>query len=183
MAVAGAYRYLTSANLANTQGLAAVRPTLIGGGSAQSMLDVAKARGSIPGIGLSARSRALAANFIQQTSGGAVGLFGASSGAQLTTADLATQIKALRSSLPRSQISDLVLAAEAAREEEQAEAREEALLEQARNLVNQERGVSLDEYQERLEETLRILRAREERSGATSQAQSFRRGELINQEA
>lgn len=180
--ISGSSRYLVSSQLANEQGFAAVRPELLSGGSALGMLDAAQAAGRVRGIGLSGSARALNAQFVNQTGSQGVALFGLSSGASLSVADLAQQIKALRSSLPKDKISPLVIAAEQAKAEEDAKKAAEALRKEAEKLVSNERGVSLKEYEERLDEAIRILEAK--RGDANKPAHtSFRRGLTLNEQA
>lgn len=182
MSVSGASRYMVSAALANEQGMAAVRPEVLGGGSAQSMLDAAKMNGSVKGVGLSNRARALNAQFVQQTGSQGVAMFGLSSGASLSVADMAQQIKALRSSMPKDKISPLVLAAEEAKAQEDAKKAAAALQKEAEKMVKSERGVSLKEYERRLEEAIRVLKAKQGDENKPAHT-SFRRGLTIDERA
>ncbi|MCD8562612.1 MAG: hypothetical protein LRY54_00765 [Alphaproteobacteria bacterium] len=181
-AIAGASRYINSATLANEQGVSPSIPTLTGGGSTQSILEAARAAGHVKGIGLSSSARALNSQFLDQTGSQGVGLFGLSSGASLSVADMAKQIKALRSSLPKDKISDEVIAAEEAKAEEDAKAAAESLQKEAENLVKNHRGVSQDEYQKLLEEQIRILERKQADANAPTHT-SFRRGLTLDEQA
>lgn len=103
MAVSGASRFLVSAQLANTRGLAAQPPSLLGGFEAgpSSLLEIGK-QFAAPGIGLSARARAVTQQFLAESKGGINIILSAS--AQSTIDGSITQIKALQSKLPASQI-------------------------------------------------------------------------------
>lgn len=176
MAIAGASRFIGAATLANTQGRAAVQSQVLGGGSALNLVDAAKAFRVKGSPGLSASARQVNARFLNATGGGAISLFGLTSGSSLSTSDLAAQIKAKRSSLPQSQISDLVIAAEKAREEEQAEALEDRLVDEAIKNLKIKKGITDAELERELDNAVRILRAQE--GNTLTQSSSFRRGQL-----
>jgi len=103
MAIAGASRFALSAQLANTRGLAAQPSTLLSGfdGGPSSLLEIGK-QFSAPGIGLSARARAVTSQFLAESQGGINIIL--SAGAQATIDGTLTQIKAIQSKLPASQI-------------------------------------------------------------------------------
>lgn len=172
--VSGASRYLTSATLANNSGLSPSIPLLTGGGSTQSILDAAKATGSVRGIGLSSSARSLNSQFLSNTGSQGVALLGLTSGSSLSVENLATQIKGLRASIPASQISPEVLEAERLQDEKNAEAEKIAIQKEAESLVKNQRGVSQKEYQERLDEQIRILT--EKKANETKVKTTFRRG-------
>ncbi len=182
MAVAGASRFYQSALLANTQGRPAVASTTLGGSSAQSLVDAAKAFRVKGSPGLSASARQVNARFLSATGGSGVQLFGLTSGSSQSTADLAAKIKALRSSLPASKISDLVVAAEKAREEEQANALEERIQDEAIATLKIKQGITDAELQEELDDLVRILRFKYADESLTTK-QSFRRGQLQSESA
>ncbi|MCD8497308.1 MAG: hypothetical protein LRZ85_04020 [Alphaproteobacteria bacterium] len=178
MTVAGASRFLVSSTLANEQGIGAGRPQLLGG---VDLLEAGR-RINRSSIGLSSSARSLNRQFVNQVGSQGAALFGMTSGAALSVADLAQQIKALRSSLPKDKISPLVLAAEEAKIEEDAKAAAASLRKQAEQLVQNERGVSLKEYEKRLEEQIRILEAKQGKDSGPTHT-SFRRGLTLNEQA
>jgi hypothetical protein len=169
--ISGASRYIRSATLANEQGIAAGQPLLLGGGA--SLLEAGR-RINRSGIGLSSSARALNSQFVSQTGSQGSALLGLSSGASKSVADIAQQIKALRASLPASKISPDVLEAERRQNEENAKAEEAAILKEAQGLVKNQRGVSLKEYDARLQEQIRILK--EKKADEKDVQTSFRRG-------
>ncbi len=171
MTVSGASRFINSATLANTQGISASQPQLLGG---SSLLEAGR-RINRSGIGLSSSARALNNQFVSNGASQGTALFGLASGASLSAADLATQIKGLRASLPISRVSPEVLEAERKSEELRATQSETALREEAEKLVKNERGVSIKEYEERVQEQIRILKAKRAEQGDPVRA-SFRRG-------
>lgn len=102
MAVSGASRFALTAQLANTQGRAAQGTSLLSGfDGTSSLLEIGK-QFSAPGIGLSARARAVTSQFLAESQGGINIIL--SAGAQSTIDGSLTQIKALQSKLPASQI-------------------------------------------------------------------------------
>jgi hypothetical protein len=80
-----------------------------GGGSVLGNVDLLSiaARTRVPGIGISARSRALTNQFLNQTSGGANAMF--SAGVAEGPAQLQQQILALRAKLPQRNFADNLL--------------------------------------------------------------------------
>lgn len=83
-----------------------------GNGTALGLLDAA--RTSYKGIGLSRRARAMTSNYLNQSSSGLNSIlsFGIAQNADINS--LMQKIRAIRASLPQSQISPDVLAADAA---------------------------------------------------------------------
>lgn len=184
MAVAGASRFIGAATLANTQGRPAAQSSVLGGGSAQSLVDAAKAFRVEGSPGLSASARQGINSFLNATGGSSGSLFGLTTGSALSTADLATQINALRSSLPESQISDTVKASLAAQAELDAEDLEQQIEDQAIASLNIRQGITDAELQEELDEAIRIIKASiadGPASGLSSSA--FRRGQLQDESA
>ena len=101
--IPGASKFLNSSTLANTKGLAAQTGSLLDR-AAIDILSVGRGN-SIPGIGLSANSRALTQDLLNKSSQSANGLFSATAGADSTIEGLQKQIAALRSTLPVSQLA------------------------------------------------------------------------------
>lgn len=183
MSIAGASRFIGSATLANTQGLGAQRPQVLGSSLGPGgLLQVAQAAGRVEGIGLSSRARALNSQFLSQTAGQGVALFGLASGASQSVADFATQIRALRSSLPSSQVADFVVEAERAEAAEAEAASEEQLREAAESAVSSQRGLTRNERESEIERLIELFRAELE-SSQPDRSRTFRRGELVNQDA
>lgn len=105
MGVAGASRFLGAATLANTQGIAAQQPSLLGqGGSATSLLDVGRAN-SVSGVGLSSNARALNNQFLESSSSTFNQIFSLGIGATASIEGLQQQILALRAGIPDSQLA------------------------------------------------------------------------------
>lgn len=95
MAVAGASRFLGAATLANTRGLAAQSPTLLGEGSAQNILDSARNL-AVPGFGISSTARSLNQQLLSN-SATVNSLFSFAAGADATIENAQTLIKGLSS--------------------------------------------------------------------------------------
>lgn len=109
--VAGASRYLNSSTLANAKGISPYTASLLDGGmGAQSLLDSGR-RINRSGIGISANSRALTEQFLSRQSQ-VNAMFSLGVGASLSVEGLLTKIKALRSTLPLSQIDPSLLEVE-----------------------------------------------------------------------
>lgn len=107
MAVAGASRYLNSATLANSQGIAPSTPNVLGtGGSTTSLLNVGRRD---TGIGLSGSARAANEQLIEQSRSGFNQIFSLNGVEFGTTETLAQQIKAIRASLPESALARGIL--------------------------------------------------------------------------
>lgn len=103
--IAGASQYLNSATLANTQGLAAQKPTLLGSSAtAVDILDAAKSALRVRGIGISSSARALN-NQLLSNSTSINELFSYGAGSDATVEGMQQQILALRSSLSDNQLS------------------------------------------------------------------------------
>ncbi len=104
MSVAGASRYLGAATLANVQGLSPSNPTLLdGSGGIAAALESSRPNN---GIGLSAQSRALTRQFLNETSSGFNTVFSLSNGVEFGTEEtLQQKILAIRASIPESQLS------------------------------------------------------------------------------
>lgn len=103
--VAGASRYLNSSTLANGLGLSPYTQSILDGGiGAISLLDSGR-RVNRSGIGLSSNSRAIAEQFLSKNTQYNQ-LLSLGVGPSLSIEGLQTQINALRSSLPESQISE-----------------------------------------------------------------------------
>lgn len=181
MAVAGASRFMVSSSLANLQGISPGDATGLMGRQGSSLLEAGR-RINRSGIGLSSNARALNSQFVGNTGSQGAAMFGLASGASMSVADMAKQIKALRSSLPKSQISPLVIAAEEAKIEEDAKAAAAKLQKEAENLVRNERGISLKEYEQRLDEAIRMLKAKQGDANAPTHT-SFRRGLTLDEQA
>lgn len=103
MAIVGASRFLGAATLANTRGLAAQSPTLLGSGSAQSLLEAGRNL-SQRGFGISSSARALNQQFLNR-SADVNSLFSLAAGPDATIESAQQQILALRSGLSDSQIA------------------------------------------------------------------------------
>lgn len=106
MAVAGASRYLGAATLSNQQGF---QPTgnqnLIGSLGAVSILDVGRSAFGDNGIGLSGSARQLNKQFLDSSASTFNAIFSLGVGETSSVEALQTQIAALRSSIPESQLS------------------------------------------------------------------------------
>jgi hypothetical protein len=103
MAVAGASRFLGAATLANTRGLAAQSPTLLGSTSTASLLEGGR-RLAAGGFGISASARALNQQFLNRSSD-VNSLFSLAAGTDATIESAQQQILALRAGLSDSQLS------------------------------------------------------------------------------
>ena len=103
MAIAGASRFLNAATLANTKGLAAQSPTLLGTGSAQSLLEAGRNLG-VRGFGISSSARALNQQFLNR-SADVNSLFSLAAGPDATIESAQQQILALRAGLSESKIA------------------------------------------------------------------------------
>jgi hypothetical protein len=103
--IPGASRFLNAATLAAKNGTPARADDLLSrfSGSA-SLLNVGR-NNSVPGIGLSASSRALTQDLLNKSSQSANGLFSATVGAAATVEGLQTQILAIRSGLSIDQVA------------------------------------------------------------------------------
>ncbi len=100
--IAGASSYVNAANLAISQGRNAVAPSLLGD-SAVDLLDSGRRFGA-RGIGLSARSRTLTKQFLNNSSSLSNALLSAPAEAN-TTENLKKRILAIRASLPTSALA------------------------------------------------------------------------------
>jgi hypothetical protein len=107
--VPGASKYLNAATLANKKGIAAQGSSLLSGSgsSAASLLDVGRAINSGFGPGLSQTARALN-NQMMNNQDTINKLLSLTVGAGATVEGASTIIKALRSKVPVSQLSDSV---------------------------------------------------------------------------
>ena len=105
--IAGASSYLNAARLANSQGIAAAAPTLLGNNvSETSLLDAGRSSLLSPGgPGLSSNGRALNQQFLNSTRSGFNQLLSLAAGTDSTIEGLQTSILALQASLPDSAIS------------------------------------------------------------------------------
>lgn len=101
--IPGASQFVNSARLANTQGISAQAPTVLGSSaSATSLLDAGRSLNSNNGIGLSARARQLTNQLLSTTAAEGNALFSLAVGETSTIDALRTQILALRSKIPAS---------------------------------------------------------------------------------
>ena len=100
--IPGASRYLNASTLANTKGLSAQSTDLLSSvAGAVSLLNIGRGN-AIPGIGLSAQSRELNRQFIENGKGNANGLFSATISMNETLENLQTQVLAIRARTPTS---------------------------------------------------------------------------------
>ena len=104
--VAGASQFVNAAKLANTRGLSAQAPSLLGAGTdTASLLDSGRGIFGNNGIGLKSSARAINSQFISQTQGLANSLLSLAAGSDATVDGARQKILALRASLPDSAIS------------------------------------------------------------------------------
>lgn len=104
--IPGASQFLGAATLANTRGLSAQSPSLLGSSaSTTSLLDAGRSLYGNNGIGLSSRSRSLTSQLLQSTASEANALFSYAVGNSSTVEAAQTQIKALRAQTPTSQLA------------------------------------------------------------------------------
>ena len=103
--IPGASGFLNASTLANTRGLSAQSTSLLGNSATTtSLLDAGRSLTSNNGIGLSASSRALTNQLLQNTAAEANALFSLAGGGSATVEASQTQILGLRASLPDSAI-------------------------------------------------------------------------------
>ncbi len=106
--IAGASRFLSAATLANTQGVAAQAPTLLGESDTASLLDAGRGvSAGNNGIGLSSSARAVNNSFLNRTAD-INALLSLAVGADATIEGMQQQILALRSTLPSSAVHSSV---------------------------------------------------------------------------
>lgn len=104
MGVAGASRFTNAATLANTRGISAQQPTLLGSSSnPTSLLDAGRGVAS-SGLGLSSNARALNNQFLSNTADINT-LFSLGAGTDATVESAQQQILALRAGLSDSQLA------------------------------------------------------------------------------
>lgn len=154
VSVAGASRYLNSATLANTQGISPIDNSGIIGRTGASLLDAGR-RVNRSGIGLSSSSRQLTEQFLSRSSD-VNSLFTLGAGASLSIEGLKTQIKALRSKLPASQINPDVLEAQRLQEEDDAKAYRDSIVAAALKSSRYTRGITDEEAQVFIDRALRL---------------------------
>jgi hypothetical protein len=107
--VPGASRYLNAATLANTRGLAAQSPTLLGSSATTlNILDAGRNALRVPGFGVSSSARSLNQQFLSNTSM-MNELLSLGLGPGATAEGAAQQIRALRATLPISELHRSVL--------------------------------------------------------------------------
>ena len=107
--IIGAAKFLNAATLANTRGVAPSTPNVLGeNASVASVLDGARNTLAVPGIGLSSRSRALTAAFLNRTDD-INKMFSLGLGSGATIEGLQQQILALRAKLPLTELGASVL--------------------------------------------------------------------------
>ncbi|MGH1377400.1 MAG: hypothetical protein ACRBB3_01130 [Alphaproteobacteria bacterium] len=99
--VAGASQYLSQATLANKQGSTHSPSSLLSLTSSASILDAGRGN-AVPGVGISARSRALNAAQIQSNSGSINELFSLSGGGSATVEAAQIQIAGLAATATKS---------------------------------------------------------------------------------
>ena len=105
--IPGASQFLNAATLANTQGLSAQTPSLLGSSaSSTSLLDAGRSLYADNGIGLSASSRALTNQLLSNTAAEANALFSLAGGGSASVENAQIQIQGLRASLPDSAIRE-----------------------------------------------------------------------------
>lgn len=104
MAIAGASRYLGASVLANTRGLAARAPTLLGETSTANMLSAGR-KLAVLNTGVSASARALNNTFLSQSAGLANQLLSLAAGTDSNVEGAKLEILALRSKVPTSQLA------------------------------------------------------------------------------
>ena len=103
--IPGASQFLNAATLANTQGLSAQTPSLLGSSaSSTSLLDAG--RSLYADNGLSASSRALTNQLLSNTAAEANALFSLAGGGSASVENAQIQIQGLRASLPDSAIRE-----------------------------------------------------------------------------
>lgn len=102
--VPGSSQFLNAATLANTRGLAAGSPSLLGDSNI-SLLDSGRRISRNNGIGLSASSRAANRQLIESTRSESNALFSLAIGQGNSVQGAQTQILALRSQTPDSQLA------------------------------------------------------------------------------
>lgn len=102
--IAGASQYLNSSTLANTRGLSAQAPTLLGETSTASLLEAGRGISSASGVGLSSSARALNNQFLNRTTD-VNALFSLAAGPDATVESAQQQILALRAGFSDSQLA------------------------------------------------------------------------------
>lgn len=100
--IPGASQFLSASTLANTRGLSAQPPTLLGSGSTASLLEAGRATAA-GGIGISASARAINNQFLNN--GDVNTLFSLAAGPDATIESAQQQILALRAGLTNSQLA------------------------------------------------------------------------------
>ncbi len=109
--IAGASQYLNAATLANTKGLSAQSPSLLGNSASPTgLLDVGR-RLSVRGIGLSSSARQLNQQFLNRTAD-INELLSLTVGPSATVEGMQQQILALRAGTPTSQLARSLLQVE-----------------------------------------------------------------------
>ena len=104
--IPGASQFLGAATLANTRGLPAQSSNILGSSaSTVSLLDAGRSITGNNGIGLSSRARQLTNQLLQTTASEANALFSFAVGGSSTVEAAQTQILALRSQTPDSQLA------------------------------------------------------------------------------
>ena len=104
--IPGASQFLGAATLANKNGTPAAQATVLGEGSATSLLDVGRALAP-GGVGLSQNARQLNSQFIESSKTQFNALFSLGIGATASVEGLQQQILAIRASLPESKVHSL----------------------------------------------------------------------------
>lgn len=153
VSVSGASRYLNSATLANTQGIAPGDTLGIGGRTGASLLDAGR-RINRSGIGLSGGSRALTEQFLNRTND-VNSLFTLGAGTSLSIEGLKIQIKALRSRVPEGKINPEVLEAQRLQEEEDAKAFRDGIVADVLKQARYKRGFTDKEADVLIQRALR----------------------------
>jgi hypothetical protein len=103
--IPGASRFINSATLANSRGIAPSTPNVLGtGGSTQSLLDTGRGINS-SGLGLSGGARAVNSQLISSSNAGFNKLFSLNGVEFGTNETLAQKILAIRASVPESRLA------------------------------------------------------------------------------
>lgn len=104
--VPGASQYRIQATLSNIRGTTFTTPNILGENSSlANLLTIGRDALAISGIGLSSNARALNDSFVEAWASDANGLFSLTGGTDGTVDGAKTQISALRTSVPQSQLS------------------------------------------------------------------------------
>lgn len=109
--IPGASQYLNTVKVANAQGKTASAPTMLGGATGDlgnGILSVGRQAYAGNGVGLSARSRAYANQFISAVKSGFNSIFGMSTIKTSSVENMLLQINALRAKTPDSQLAQSV---------------------------------------------------------------------------